>query len=152
GHSADQRSDIFSFGCVLYEMLTGRQAFHAETVTETLAAILMRDPDLNALPANLHPKIGELTRRCLTKNRKERWYAVADVRFEIETIMAAPHGLSLPAHRDLARRPLWQRALPVLAAVVLAAVLTAAVVWNIRPSPSPGLIQFSLVLPQDERF
>jgi serine/threonine protein kinase len=67
GRSADQRNDIFSFGCVLYEMLTGRQTFHDETVAETLAAILMREPDLNALPPNLHPKVEELIRRCLAK-------------------------------------------------------------------------------------
>src|SRR5438128_473726 len=73
GHSADQRSDIFSFGCVLYEMLTGRQTFQAETVTETIAAILMRDADLNLLPAALHPGIRDLIARCLAKNRKERW-------------------------------------------------------------------------------
>ena len=95
----------------LYEMLTGRHTFHAETVTETLAAIVMREPDLNALPTNLHPKIEELIRRCLAKNRKERWYAVADVRFEIEAITSDPHGLSLSANRDRARRPLWQSAL-----------------------------------------
>src|SRR5262245_33979205 len=152
GHSADQRSDIFSFGCVLYEMLTGRQTFRADTVTETLAAILMREPDLNALPANLHSKIEELIRRCLAKNRKERWHAVADVRLEIAAIMADPHGLSLPAHRDLARRPLWQRVLPVVAALILAVTLTAAVVWNMRSAPSPGLLQFSHVLPLDQRF
>ena len=152
GNSADQRSDIFSFGCVLYEMLTGRQTFHAETVAETLAAILMREPDLNALPANLHSKIAELIRRCLAKNRKERWYAVADIRLEIATIMADPYGMSLPANRTLARRPLWRRVLPVIAAVVLSTALTAAVVWNMRPSPSPGLIQFSFVLPQGQRF
>src|SRR5215510_8356081 len=111
GHSADQRSDIFSFGCVLYEMLTGRQTFHAETVTETLAAILMREPDLNALPVNLHPRIEELIRRCLAKNRKERWHAVADVRLEIAAIMADPHGLKLRSVHKPERRPLWQRAL-----------------------------------------
>src|SRR4029453_14313375 len=88
GHSADQRSDIFSFGCVLYEMLTGRQTFCAETVAETLAAVLMRDPDLKSLPANLHPKIEDLLRRCLARDRKERWHAVADVRLEIVAIIS----------------------------------------------------------------
>jgi serine/threonine-protein kinase len=152
GQAADQRSDIFSFGCVLYEMLTGRQTFHAETVAETLAAILMREPDLNVLPPNLHPKIEDLVRRCLAKNRKERWHAVADLRFEIAAIMADPHGLNLPNNRGLARRPHWQWALLVVATVVLTAALTAAVVWNMRPSPSAGPIRFSLVLPQDQRF
>src|SRR5215475_6214141 len=141
GHSADQRSDIFSFGCVLFEMLTGLQTFHAETVTETLAAILMREPDLNALPSNLHPKIEELIRRCLAKNRKERWHAVADVRFEIASMMADPHGLKLRSVYEPEHRPLWQWALPVVAAVILVVVLIAAVVWNMRPSTSAGLIR-----------
>jgi len=66
--------------------------------------------------------------------------------------MADPHGLSLPPNRDLARRPLWQRALPVIAALILAVSVPAAVVWNIRSSPAPGLMQFSQVLPQDQRF
>jgi serine/threonine-protein kinase len=152
GQSADQRCDIFSFGCVLYEMLTGRQTFHAETVAETLAAILMREPDLNAFPPDLHPKVEELIRRCLAKNRKERWHAVADIRLEIAAIMADPHGLSLPANRDRARWPLRQRSLPVVATVSLAVALTAAVVWIMRPSPSAGLIRFSFVLPQDQHF
>ena len=151
GHSADQRSDIFSFGCMLYEMLTGRRTFDAETVTETLAAILMRDPDLNALPANLNPKIAELICRCLAKNRKERWYAVADVKLEIVAIMADPYG-RLVGNRAFARRTLWQRALPLLTAVVLAVALTAAVVWwNMRRPPSP-VMRFAFVLPQDQRF
>src|SRR5262249_18962300 len=135
-----------------FEMLTGLQTFHAETVTETLAAILMREPDLNALPSNLHPKIGELIRRCLAKNRKERWHAVADVRFEIASMMADPHGLKLRSVHEPEHRQLWQWALPVVAAVILAVVLIAAVVWNMRPSTSAGLIRFSFVLPQDQRF
>src|SRR5947209_1651895 len=76
GLQADARSDVFSFGCVLYEMLAGRQAFQFDTTTEVLAAILMRDPDLSALPSNLNPRITELLRRCLEKNPKRRWQAV----------------------------------------------------------------------------
>jgi hypothetical protein len=86
------------------------------------------------------------------KESKERWHAVADVRLEIATITADPHGLSLPAHRHLARRPLWRRALPAVAALILAVTVTAAVVWDIRSSPSPALMQFSQVLPEDQRF
>src|SRR5437867_4785158 len=67
GHTADQRSDIFSFGCVLYEMLTGRQPFHGETVTDVIASVVARDADWRAIPANLHPKVEELIRRCLAK-------------------------------------------------------------------------------------
>src|SRR5258707_963661 len=76
GLPADQRSDVFSFGCVLYEMLAGRQAFHAETATEILAAVLMPDPDLAALSPNLDPRLVALVRRCLEKQPKRRWQAI----------------------------------------------------------------------------
>src|SRR5499433_1802480 len=93
GREADQRSDVFAFGCVLYEMLTGRQAFRGEDVSDVLAAVLRAEADLNLLPTNLNPRLLELLRRCLAKNRKDRWYAVGDLRVEIETIFTDSHGL-----------------------------------------------------------
>ena len=67
GLSTDHRSDLFSFGCVLYEMLTGRQAFQGETLSDVLASVLARDPDLSLIPPNLNPRIHELLRRSLEK-------------------------------------------------------------------------------------
>src|SRR5439155_13524330 len=90
GFPADQRSDIFSFGSVLYEMLTGRQPFEGDTAPDVLASVLVREPDLNALPSNVNPRLADLLKRCLAKNPKKRWQAIGDVRAEIETI-AAPH-------------------------------------------------------------
>src|SRR4030095_11365469 len=86
GMEADARSDVFSFGCVLYEMLTGRQAFAGETVSEILAAVLIQEPDFNLLPARLNPRIAEVLRRCLAKNPKSRWQATGDLRVELEAI------------------------------------------------------------------
>src|SRR4030095_16549140 len=68
GFQTDTRSDIFSFGCVLYEMLTGRQAFQGDTVAEILASVLVRDVEWSFLPPNLNPRIQDLLRRCLEKN------------------------------------------------------------------------------------
>src|SRR5215470_9495670 len=68
GHAADQRSDIFALGCVLYEMLTGRQAFHGDDVSEVLASVLKSEPDLNLVPRGLNTRFNELLRRCLNKN------------------------------------------------------------------------------------
>src|ERR1700730_13135219 len=76
GREADKRSDIWAFGCVLYEMLTGKRAFEGEDVTDTLAAVLRGEPDWSALPPDLPSAIRALIQRCLEKNRKQR---VADI-------------------------------------------------------------------------
>src|SRR5208337_5239457 len=72
GKTVDRRSDIWAFGCVLYEMLTGRQVFDGETTTDVLAAVVMKEPDWTPLPANTPPGIRNLLRRCLIKNPKQR--------------------------------------------------------------------------------
>src|SRR5215813_4923804 len=91
GLAADARSDVFSFGCVLYEMLASRQAFQGETVSEILASVLVREPDFAVIPENLNPRLHELLHRCLEKNPKRRWHAVADLRIELEQIAANPY-------------------------------------------------------------
>jgi serine/threonine protein kinase len=83
----DGRTDIFSFGCVLYEMLSGTQAFRGDTSTDIVASVLARDPDFSKLPANVHPHVRRLIRRCLEKNIRPRWQAIGDVRVEIESIL-----------------------------------------------------------------
>ena len=125
GLPADQRSDVFAFGAVLYEMLTGRQPFHGETAAAVLASVIVREPDLNALPPNLNPRLYELLRRCLDKNPKRRWQAVGDLRAELEAIAAAPHAVSI-AGALTPPRPLWKRAIPIGVTALVAAALTAA--------------------------
>src|SRR5437667_12343893 len=79
-----------------------------------------------AFPANLHPKMHDVTRRCLAKNRKDRWHAIADVRVELETIMADPFGTQLQAERIVQRQPLWRRAIPIVITAAIVAVLAIA--------------------------
>src|SRR3981081_2555885 len=72
GRAADKRSDVWAFGCVLYEMLTGRRAFEGDDVSDTLAAVLRGEPDWNALPANVPSAVRTLVQRCLVKDRRQR--------------------------------------------------------------------------------
>jgi Tol biopolymer transport system component len=88
GRPLDKRSDIFSFGCVLYECLTGKQAFRGETVSDTLASILKSEPDWEELPAATPARVRNLLRRCLEKDPRRRLHDVADARLEIEDALA----------------------------------------------------------------
>ena len=154
GANTDQRSDIFSFGCLLFEMLTGRRAFVGYTVSEVIASVLACEPDLSALPTNLHPKITELIRRCLDKDPKRRWQAIGDVRVEIDAIGDDPHGLKFKAGLAV-QKPFWRRAIPVTAATLLAAAVTASVTWVMwvtRPVPSAPVARFTYVLPKGQNF
>jgi len=90
GKRVDKRADIWAFGCILYECLTGKRAFAGETITETLAAILKGEPIWQALPAYTPWGINDLLRRCLQKEPRERLHDIADARLEIEAPMAYP--------------------------------------------------------------
>jgi Tol biopolymer transport system component len=101
GRPADKRSDIWAFGCVLYEMLTGKRAFGGEDVSDTLAAVLRGDPDWHFLPADTPLTVRTTLRRCLEKNPQRRLRDIADVRLEIEEALAPPviavSGAGVPA-------------------------------------------------------
>jgi serine/threonine protein kinase len=90
GGIVDRRTDIFAFGCLVYEMLTGRRAFKGDSVSEIIARVIEREPDWDALPAALHPRIHELLHRCLEKDPKKRRRDIGDVRMEIEQVLSAP--------------------------------------------------------------
>jgi serine/threonine protein kinase/Tol biopolymer transport system component len=98
GRAVDKRTDIFAFGAVLYEMLTGRQAFEGEDVTQILARLLEREPDLSRLPLGVPPRIRELLRLCLQKDIRKRRSDAADVRIDIELALSEPpDAMPLPA-------------------------------------------------------
>jgi eukaryotic-like serine/threonine-protein kinase len=151
GANADQRSDIFSFGCVLFEMLSGRRSFQGDSVSEVIASVLAREPDLATLPANLSPKLTDLIRRCLEKDVKRRWQAIGDVRVEVDVISGDPHGLNLQAGLAVPK-PLWRRALPSVVTGILVAAITASMVWIYRPVPSTAITRFRYLLPKEQGF
>jgi serine/threonine-protein kinase len=132
GHAVDKRADIWAFGCVLFEMLTGRDAFEGPTPSDTLAAILERDPDLQALPTITPPNIERLLKRCFEKDPKRRLRDIGEARVEIDD---AQHGRAL--HDDSPRRGFrrWIVA-AVLGVVLLGVVASTYLVLTRQPAAS----------------
>jgi Tol biopolymer transport system component len=136
GKSVDKRTDIWAFGCVLYELLTGKQAFHGESTTEILASVLREEPDWRALPAPTPVKIRELLKRCLQKDLRQRLHDAADARIEVEEALTAP-AMEEPAPAAKGVRALGRRALLLsLCTLLLGAAVTGFAVWNLKPSPA----------------
>jgi serine/threonine-protein kinase len=153
GLRADHRSDIFSFGIVLYEMLAGRQPFQGETAPDVMASVLARDPDLTVLPPALHPRLLESVRRCLEKQPRRRWQAIGDLKADLEEIAVRPLTMPLDAAASTGRnRPLWMRSLVVGGTALVAASLTAAAfVFTRTPAPQP-IIRFTVPLEEGTTF
>src|SRR5579862_2085288 len=132
GKPVDRRTDIWSFGCVLFECLAGKQIFEGETVSDTIAKILEREPDWAALPANTPPRVRELLRRCLEKDLKKRQRDIGDVRIELEeaaaTRSSAARSASSVVVAPAESRRSWigRGALLVAAGAILGAGLWAA--------------------------
>jgi len=152
GFQADHRSDVFSFGSVLYEMLTGRQPFHGETAHEILASVLVREPDFGALPPNLNPRIPELLRRCLEKNPKRRWQAVGDLRAEVETVALAPRTVPALTQAAAQLQPVWKRAIPVVATAIVVGALSCIVTLYFRSSTELNIVRLPFTLPEGQNF
>jgi hypothetical protein len=160
GQPLDKRTDIWAFGCVLYEMLTGRRPFAGHTVSDTVAAVLGRDPDWAALPASTPARIHWLLRRCLEKDPKRRLHDIADARVELEDAEAAESG-ALPGsgngpaaagNRHAARERLaWTAAAVCLALLVGTAI--AARRGLLAPTPADSRVyRSSIVLPNQLRL
>jgi Tol biopolymer transport system component len=128
GKPVDRRADIWAFGCVLFEMLTGRMTFHGESVTDTLAAVIKVEPDWSQLPAATLVRVRVLLQRCLQKDPKQRLQAIGDARISLDEILSGAPDPSLAGVAGIST-PLWRRTLRWAIAGALAAVL-AMVGWG----------------------
>ncbi len=154
GEAVDRRTDIFAFGCVLYECLTARQVFGGPTMTDALAATVKSDPDWALLPANVPAPVRELLRRCLEKNPRQRLQSIGDARVILQERTSAqrePTGEVSRSPAPSARRA-WTSGL--VAAGVLAALGVGVVVGRLLPRgdvtpPSPQAVRAVLALPPD---
>ena len=151
GEPADHRSDIFAFGAILYEMLSGRRAFAKETSAETLTAILREEPsDLSAADRTIAPGLSRLVDRCLEKNPNARFQSAHDLAFALGQLDTTSGGV-VPVRPAISRSPRW---LPwALLAFGALAWLTTSVLW--RPSPPPATtapIRFQIQAPGPVSF
>jgi len=149
GRTADKRADIWAFGCVLYEMLTGRRAFDGEDVSEVIAAVIRGEPDWSALPPNTPEQIRLLLKRCLEKDRKARISDIGTARFLMtETIApASPVSVSShPAQADRRRSVAIGTAIGLIAGMIIA-TLAARTILRSTSAPSPKPARFAIGLP-----
>jgi serine/threonine-protein kinase len=126
GRSVDRRADVWAFGCVLYEMLTAQRTFGGETVTDVLGAIVHRDPDWDALPAETPRRIRALLHRCLRKDVNRRIQAIGDARVSIEEYLEDPEAAEAILDGGTSARPGWRAMAPWAATAILAVALIAS--------------------------
>jgi serine/threonine-protein kinase len=149
GRAADKRSDIWAFGCVLFEMLAGRRAFDAEDVSDTLAAVLRAEVEWSALPADVPPSIVTLLKRCLEKDRRRRIGDIAVAQFIVaeQAGLTPLRGAVTDGGRE--RSHIWS----LVVAVVATAVVSAGAAWFLWPRPAPPtVVRFIHALGEQDRL
>ncbi|HTL31022.1 MAG TPA: protein kinase [Tepidisphaeraceae bacterium] len=153
GTLVDRRTDVWAFGCVLYECLVGKSAFDGPTPADIAAAILHREPDYDALPDDCPSALEKLLRRMLVKDQGRRLRDLGDIKLELEAIIET--GAMPPAPEEVARASRWTRRqrLILVAAFVVAVASAAMLLFNLRPVkgviPAARREQFALRFPND---
>jgi serine/threonine protein kinase/Tol biopolymer transport system component len=158
GEKADYRSDIFSFGAILHEMITGRRAFKRETMAETMTAILKEEPEeLSASNPNINPSLERIVNRCLEKKPERRFQSTADLSFALEALSAPTNssgsGLTTAAAVAVAetKRSVWRERVPWIAAAIFFLSFLAALPFAIKyfrqPTPAQPVAANFLITP-----
>ena len=149
GKPLDKRTDIWSFGVVLYECFGGGRPFNGETATDLIAKILEREPDWDALPSTVPPIVRVLLQRCLQKDRKDRLRDIGEAWVVLNGVLSGEvSGIALAPYEPKSRIPAWRRILPW--AMVAALVIALGGVWlTRRPAPRP-VMRFTVSVPEDQ--
>lgn len=153
GKELDARSDIFSFGAVLYEMLTGRKAFEGRSQLSVASAILEKEPEpISALMPLTPPSLDHVVQRCLAKNPDERWQTALDLGSELKWIReSGSQGAASAIQLEAKKAHAWLPLLPWVLCAVLAALLAAAIFWHTSKSTEqPGYFSVSLPFPAED--
>jgi Tol biopolymer transport system component len=141
GHVVDRRTDIWAFGCVVYEMLTGRPAFAAVTTADVIAAVIEREVDWRAIPANAPPAVERVLRRCLQRDVKQRLRDIGDARLELEDAMTFPHA------SDTVRVRGRTRALAIIGLLAAGAMAGALAALAMREPPDDATPPARFIVP-----
>ena len=147
GRVVDKRTDIWAFGCVLYEMLARKRAFGTDNLSDTIAAIIEREPDWSALPKTTTPAVRRVLERCLQKDPKRRLRDIGDARAELDQA-------DVDDKASLTRSPARSRSTPWLAAAALVIGAAISAVWFAMRTPAPSLapVRLSVVAPPGTAF
>jgi Tol biopolymer transport system component len=155
GKQADTRSDIFSFGAVLYEMLTGRRAFPGKSQISVISAILEKDPEpISTLQPLTPPALERAVKRCLAKDPEDRWQTVRDLELELKWIAeSGSQSTMAPAASVTRLRARWLGSLLWAAISLLLAGITGTVIWNLKPVPAPQPVSRAVItMPPGQRL
>jgi serine/threonine protein kinase/Tol biopolymer transport system component len=157
GKDADARTDIFAFGAVVYEMLTGKKAFAGKSQASLIGAIMHAQPQaISASHPLTPPALDRIVKTCLAKDPDDRWQSARDLQHELQwvgheadAVTAVTDSTGLSGERQ---RPMWKRLAPFAATAAVVALVTAALVWSVRtPAPS-AITRFSITLPEGKAF
>ena len=154
GKVVDKRADVWAFGAVVYEMLTGKRAFVGDDVSDTLAAVLRAEVTLDELPSETPARLRQALTACLQRDPKQRVHDMADVRLAMEgafetTVSASPEAVAPP------QLQVWQRPVPLVVAATALVVLGGLIVWNVvRPVPlaPPSPTRFTITTPPSDQL
>ena len=160
GQEADPRTDIFAFGAVVYEMLTGKRAFEGKNQVSLMAAILEHEPlPISKVQPLTPPALDRVVKKCLAKDPDDRWQSARDLHDELTWIAetGSQVGIAAPTERVVPPRPLWRRVAIPTGAALAAAVVAGTAVWltthvPVPPPPALPAIRLSVAPPQNLTF
>ena len=149
GLTVDKRADIWAYGAVLFEMLTGRKLFDAGDVSEMLASVLVKDPDISSIGSHVPAHVRSVVRQCLVKDPKERLRDIGDVRLAMKGAFETTFSMS-SEQAVVPQLQVWQRPIPATLVLVAAVLLTGVAVWTVtRPDVAPpDLMRFAITPPE----
>ena len=151
GQSVDKRADVWAFGAVLFEMLSGRRVFDGRDVSETLAGVIKSEASWEALPSDVSPTVVQVLRRCLAKEPKHRLRDVGDVQIAMEgafeTTVAAPSEATAVSPLQV-----WQRPIPAAIVVLGVAAIASLAIWSLTRPTAPRVARFPIPMAADQTF